>query len=114
MKRRSFLKTSLLSAGTLITGNQLLAGSLKNPPPVNKRERMLQWLAGKSEPGYTPAAFFLHFDAAHKVGDAAATRHLEYFRYTDMILSKSNTSRNIHLLISSKSLQTGRSWSQEN
>ena len=84
MKRRSFLKTSLLSAGTLIASHHLLAGSFKNQPPVNKRERMLQWLAGKSEAGYTPAAFFLHFDAEHKVGDAAATRHLEFFRYTDM------------------------------
>ena len=52
--------------------------------PVNKRERMLQWLAGKTDPNYTPAAFFLHFGAEYKNGSAAAKRHLEYFRQTDM------------------------------
>jgi uroporphyrinogen decarboxylase len=54
--------------------------------PVNKRERMLQWLAGKPQPGYTPAAFFLHFGAEYKNGAAAARKHLEYFRATDMDL----------------------------
>ncbi|MDH4089674.1 MAG: hypothetical protein OEV24_04370 [Cyclobacteriaceae bacterium] len=84
MKRNTFLKTSLLGMGALIAGRDLLASSTRNPMQVNKRERMLQWLEGKSEPGYTPAAFFLHFDAEHKLGAAAAERHLEYFRYTDM------------------------------
>jgi uroporphyrinogen decarboxylase len=45
---------------------------------------MLQWLAGKTDPTYTPAAFFLHFGAEYKNGSAAAKRHLEYFRQTDM------------------------------
>ncbi|MEJ1239196.1 uroporphyrinogen decarboxylase family protein [Chryseolinea sp. T2] len=45
---------------------------------------MLQWLEGKPQPGYTPAAFFLHFDEQHHVGMAAAKKHLEYFRFTDM------------------------------
>lgn len=45
---------------------------------------MIQWLAGKTDPNYTPAAFFLHFDPQYKNGVAAATRHLEYFRHTDM------------------------------
>jgi uroporphyrinogen decarboxylase len=52
--------------------------------PVNKRERMLQWLAGKTDPNYTPAAFFLHFGPEYKNGSAAAKRHLEFFRQTDM------------------------------
>jgi uroporphyrinogen decarboxylase len=52
--------------------------------PANKRERMLQWLAGKTDPNYTPAAFFLHFGPEYKAGSAAAKRHLEYFRETDM------------------------------
>ena len=52
--------------------------------PANKRERMLQWLAGKNDPHYTPAAFFLHFDPKYKNGIAAAKRHLEFFRQTDM------------------------------
>lgn len=84
MKRRSFLKTSLVGAGTLIAGHHLLADSFNTKAPANKRERMLQWLEGKSESGYTPAAFFLHFDDQHKLGTAAAEKHLEYFRYTDM------------------------------
>jgi uroporphyrinogen decarboxylase len=52
--------------------------------PANKRERMMQWLAGKTDPNYTPAAFFLHFGPQYKNGVAAAQRHLEYFRQTDM------------------------------
>lgn len=61
-----------------------MADYLHHTAPVNKRERMLRWLEGKGEPGYTPAAFFLHFDEQHKVGSAAAKKHLEYFKYTDM------------------------------
>ena len=45
---------------------------------------MLQWLAGKTDPNYTPAAFFLHFGPDYKNGSAAARRHLEFFRQTDM------------------------------
>ncbi len=45
---------------------------------------MLSWLAGKGEPNYTPAAFFLHFGEGYKTGPAAATRHLEFYRHTDM------------------------------
>ena len=45
---------------------------------------MLQWLAGKTDPNYTPAAYFLHFGHDFKAGSAAAKRHLEYFRHTDM------------------------------
>lgn len=84
MKRHTFLKTSLLATGALVAGKHLLATSPGNAAPPNKRDRMLQWLKGKHEPGYTPAAFFLHFDDQHRVGTAAAKRHLEYFRYTDM------------------------------
>lgn len=45
---------------------------------------MLQWLAGKTDPNYTPAAFFLHFGPEFKNGLPAAKRHLEFFRHTDM------------------------------
>jgi uroporphyrinogen decarboxylase len=45
---------------------------------------MLQWLAGKTDPNYTPAAFFLHFGPEYKAGSAAAKRHLEFFQRTDM------------------------------
>ena len=51
---------------------------------MNKKERMLQLLDGTQEPGYTPAAFFIHFDPAFHRGQAAVQKHLEYFRYTGM------------------------------
>jgi uroporphyrinogen decarboxylase len=76
MNRRTFL--SLSSAATL------LRTSLAAPAPANKRERMLAWLAGQGTPNYTPAAFFLHFGDDYKTGSAAAKRHLEFFRHTDM------------------------------
>ena len=64
-----------------------LAAAMAAPPqsgPVNKRDRMMRWLAGKTDPNYTPAAFFLHFGPEYKNGSAAAKRHLEFFRRTDM------------------------------
>jgi hypothetical protein len=45
---------------------------------------MLQWLAGKTDSNYAPAAFLLHFGPQLKNGSAAAKRHLEFFRHTDM------------------------------
>jgi uroporphyrinogen decarboxylase len=84
MNRHKFLRTSLLSAGALATGKSLLAAVGENHLSITKRDRMAQWLEGKHTPGYTPAAFFLHFDNQHKLGTAAAERHIEYFRYTDM------------------------------
>ncbi len=83
MRRKTFLKASLLTAGAEMIGNHVSA-RIFNRPVLSKRDRMLQWLEGKSEAGYTPAAFFLHFDDKHRVGSAAASKHLEYFRYTDM------------------------------
>lgn len=85
MERRSFLKKSMLGTGFLLTAQYLEASEkLLIPRFANKRERMLAWLDGNIEEGFTPAAFFLHFDADHKVGSAAATKHMEYFRKTDM------------------------------
>jgi uroporphyrinogen decarboxylase len=74
MQRRAFLRSAACGAAALTAG----------AAPVNKRERMMQWLAGKTDPGYTPAAFFLHFGPAYKNGSAAARRHMEFFRHTDM------------------------------
>ena len=55
---------------------------------MNKRERMLQLVNGAGELqgplDYTPAAFFLHFDAEHHRGRPAIEKHLEFFRATDM------------------------------
>lgn len=76
MKRRTFLT---VSSAAVLAGSSPAA-----PARANKRERMLGWLAGERIPNYTPAAFFLHFGNDYKSGSAAATKHLEFFRHTDM------------------------------
>jgi uroporphyrinogen decarboxylase len=76
MNRRLFLGLS----GAAALARRSFAASV----PVNKRERMLAWLAGQTTPNYTPAAFFLHFGNGYKTGSAAAARHLEFFHYTNM------------------------------
>ena len=80
MKRRLFLGLSTAAA--------LTRTSLATAVPRNKRERMLQWLAGQTTPYYTPAAFFLHFGNGYQAGSAAAQRHREYFHHTDMDFMK--------------------------
>ncbi len=76
MRRRAFL--SLAPAAILARR------SSASTAPAKPRERMLKWLAGEGTPGYTPAAFFLHFGNGYKTGSAAAQRHLEFIRYTGM------------------------------
>jgi len=83
MNRRVFLGLPALGAASVLAGQPTFAAP-PNSGPANKRERMLQWLAGKTDPNYTPAAFFLHFGPDYKNGSAAAKRHLEFFRRTDM------------------------------
>jgi uroporphyrinogen decarboxylase len=51
---------------------------------VNKRDAVLSLIQDGGTPGYTPAAFFLHFDPAFHRGQAAVEKHLEFFRATDM------------------------------
>jgi uroporphyrinogen decarboxylase len=51
---------------------------------MNRRDILLSLIQDKAIQGYIPAAFFMHFDAVHKLGQAAIDRHLEYFRYTGM------------------------------
>jgi uroporphyrinogen decarboxylase len=75
MYRRAFLPTIAVGAARL---------SAAPDAGINKRARMMQWLAGKTEPGYTPAAFFLHFGPEHRNGLPAARRHDEFFRSTGM------------------------------
>jgi len=70
MNRRAFL------------GHTPLALAYRAEP--NKRKRMQQWLAGQTDPAYTPAAFFLHFAKEFKAGVPAAQKHVEFFRQTDM------------------------------
>ena len=78
MHRREFLKLS--QAGAALASTALADSKLA----TNKRDRMMQWLGGKTAPNYTPAAFFLHFGNEFKAGPAAAQKHLEFFRATDM------------------------------
>ena len=51
---------------------------------MNKRERVLSILDAGTKSNIIPAAFFLHFDNAYHLGQAAVDKHLEYFHYTDM------------------------------
>ncbi len=51
---------------------------------MNRRDLMLSLVDDKAVPEYVPAAFFLHFDEAHKLGQAAIDRHLEFFHATGM------------------------------
>lgn len=56
---------------------------------MNKRDAVLSLLDGTQTPGYTPAAFFIHFDRlSRRFGPAAVRKHLQFFRYTDMDLLK--------------------------
>lgn len=73
MKRRSFFAVTGLATSRLI-----------HAAPQSKRQRMTEWLAGKTDPKYTPAAFFLHFAPEDHGGARAAQRHLEFYRATDM------------------------------
>ena len=50
----------------------------------NKRERMMGLLDRNPRQDYVPAAFFIHFDESCRFGQAAAHKHLEYFKFTDM------------------------------
>jgi uroporphyrinogen decarboxylase len=55
---------------------------------MNRRELLLSLINEQNFFGYVPAAFFMHFDEAHKLGQAAIEKHLEFFRYTGMDLVK--------------------------
>jgi uroporphyrinogen decarboxylase len=51
---------------------------------MDKRDIMMGIAGRKPQPGYVPAAFFLHFDGQYHRGQSAVDRHLEYFRATGM------------------------------
>lgn len=86
MNRRAFLGLSIAGAGSIIATPYISAAPspLTSTHSPNKRHRMLRWLAGDTDPNYTPAAFFLHFGPDYKAGAAATRRHLEFFRHTNM------------------------------
>jgi uroporphyrinogen decarboxylase len=54
------------------------------PGKPGKRDALLSLRKGGAGPGYVPAAFFLHFDEAARLGKPAVDKHLEYFRFTGM------------------------------
>jgi uroporphyrinogen decarboxylase len=51
---------------------------------MNRRDTLLNLVQGQGAPDYVPAAFFMHFDAAHQRGQAAVDKHLEFFHRTGM------------------------------
>ena len=55
---------------------------------MSKRKAVLDLLDPDKIQEYIPAGFFIHFDPKDHFGQAAVTKHLEYFRYTDMDLVK--------------------------
>ena len=55
---------------------------------MTKRDAVLDLVANGIDPGFKPAAFFLHFPEEYRGGMAAVEKHIEYFRYTDMDLVK--------------------------
>ena len=60
----------------------------KSSIPSNKKEIMDRFVAGTLDPSYAPAAFFVHFSADAKEGEAAVKSHLQYFVKTDMDILK--------------------------
>jgi uroporphyrinogen decarboxylase len=51
---------------------------------MNRRDNILNLIHDQGASEYTPAAFFMHFDAAYHQGQAAVDRHLEFFHQTGM------------------------------
>jgi uroporphyrinogen decarboxylase len=75
--RRVFLN-SVLAATAALTGRKEMFAAR------NKRDLMLSLLQKDAQPGYVPAAFFLHFDPSHHFGQASVDKHMEFFRATGM------------------------------
>jgi uroporphyrinogen decarboxylase len=51
---------------------------------MNRRDNLLNLIDNQAASDYVPAAFFMHFDAAHHQGQAAVDKHLEFFHQTGM------------------------------
>ena len=56
--------------------------------PKTKKGIMDAFVAGTLDPGYAPAAFFIHFYSDQKVGDPAVQAHLKYFHESGMDILK--------------------------
>lgn len=88
MNRSEFVKYLVWGSAGMFSASACKTKPAAKPELVSKRERMQRWLAGELKEEYTPAAFFIHFDDAHKLGQAAADEHIKYFRATDMDFAK--------------------------
>jgi uroporphyrinogen decarboxylase len=51
---------------------------------MNRRDNLLNLIHNQSASEPIPAAFFMHFDAAHHQDQAAVDKHLEFFHHTGM------------------------------
>ncbi len=51
---------------------------------MSKRDDILNLVLNGESPGYVPAAFFLHFPEEFSGGQAAADKHMEFFKLTGM------------------------------
>ncbi len=63
-------------------------GQNKCTLPTDKKEIMDRFVAGTLDPSYAPAAFFVHFSADAKEGEAAVKSHLQYFVRTNADILK--------------------------
>ena len=74
---------------------------------MSKRDDILSLVLNGESPGYVPAAFFLHFPEEFKGGQAAADKHMEFFRYTGMDFLKIQFERPFPRL---ESLKEPKDW----
>ncbi len=74
---------------------------------MSKRDDILSLVLNGESPGYVPAAFFLHFSEEFSGGQAAADKHMEFFRYTGMDFLKIQFERPFPRL---ESIQKPEDW----
>lgn len=66
----------------------LLLCACASDAPLTKKQIMDNFLAGTLDPSYVPAAFFIHFPAECKTGDAAVEVHINHMRSLDQDIVK--------------------------
>jgi len=99
MNKREFIKTGLLAAGGVGVGLGMSGLGVSCTSPTssipakqvpargqNKRELILSVLDQSKPNQYIPSAFFMHFK--DKFGTGAIQSHLDFFRATNMDISK--------------------------
>ena len=74
---------------------------------MSKRDDIINLVVNGKSPGYVPAAFFLHFPEEFRGGQAAADKHMEFFRYTGMDFLKIQFERPVPRL---ESLKRPEDW----